>query len=247
MMKKLFLSLCAVVALSGCGDNKKPTDKDTLTVVTSADYPPYEYFEDGKIVGLEMDIVEEVAKRLGKKIDIKDMSFDGILGALQSGRADIAAASLSATPERVKAVDFSTTFYDDSRVIICQDTSSIKALIDIVGNTVGVQAGSTHEAFAQKELPNLVGDVKSKSLSKVPDLIQDMKAGRISCLMLGATEGMAIVGQNPNMRTIPVPSENSGFGLALPKNSPLTVKVNAIIKDMLQDGTIEAIKKKWIK
>lgn len=245
-MKKLLL--CAVLSaffgLTAC--EKKPVEKDTLTVVTSADYPPFEYFVDGKIVGFEIDVVTEIGKRLGKKIEFKDMSFDAILGALKSGRADMAASCLSATPERIKSVDFSVTFHDDSRVLVCPETSSVKAIMDLVGNVVGVQSGSTHETFAQKELPSLVRDAKSKSLAKIPDLLQDMKAGRISCVMMGSTEAVGVMAQHPGLKSIAVPSDNAGFGIAFPKNSPLTEKVSAIIKAMLADGTMETLKKKWI-
>lgn len=246
LIKIFSLIFLGLGTLSGCGE-KKQEDKETLIVVTSADYPPFEYLQDGKIVGFEIDLVKEIGKRLGKKIDVKDISFDGILGSLQSGRADMAIASIDATPERRRAVDFTKDYYNSTRMIVCSDQSSIKEVIDLTGVIVGVQTGSTHENFAKTELPKLVQNVQVKSLGKVPDLIQDIKASRISCLILGETEAASIVTAHPGLKSIKISDNTSGSAIALPKGSLLTEKVDKVLAEIMSDGTLQKLKEQWIK
>lgn len=249
MTFKSILSILSVVGLFLTACEKKSTvSKDTLTIATCADYPPYEFFQDGKITGFDIDLMEEIAKKLGKKIDIKDMSFDSIIGALQSGRVDAAISSLNETPERKKSVDFSVEYYNGGqRVFVCFDHSVLKDIKDLKGKTVGVQMGATHEKYAKEELTKTIPDLKITSLGKIPDLIQDMKAGRSAGFIMGSIEAIALTKNQKGFKIIPISGEIPGLSIAFPKDSPLTASVNKIILDLIQNGFVQSLTDKWMK
>ncbi|MDP5370324.1 MAG: ABC transporter substrate-binding protein, partial [Pseudomonadota bacterium] len=174
--------------MHGCKDDKKTEagKNATLTVAVSADYPPFEYYKDGKIVGFEIDLMNAIGKELKRDVTFQDLPFESILGALQSKRVDLSISCLSATPERAKVVDFSV-HYNTSKTVLITDDVSIKSMNDLKGKTVGVQLGSTNEICLKEWLPKVAG-MKMQSLSKVPDLIQNLKVKRIVGIVLGETE-----------------------------------------------------------
>ena len=247
-MFKRFVALCVTMPLflSACSE-EKTTDK-TYVVATSADYAPYEFFKDNKIVGFDIDLIEAVASKIGIKIEIKDMNFDGILGSLQSKRIDMAISALTPTIERKRAADFSTQYFSTSNVLVCSDYSPVRALPDLTGMIVGVQSGSVYEIYANNELRTSIDRLEVKSLPRIPDLIQELKSRRISCLVVGVQEGVSMLKSQEGLRLVTIESaEKSGFAIALPKDSPLTEKVNVALEELKNDGTIQKLYDKWFK
>ena len=236
------LGACAF--LVACDGKKDGTGK-SLTVGVSADYAPFEYFKDGEIIGFDIDLMKEVAKRLNKEVKFKDMSFDAILGSLTTSRLDAAISSITPTNERRKSIDFSQEYIKSNRVLLCKGTSSVESASDLAGDTIGVQSGSTHEAYAKESLSKDV-NLTVKSLTKVPDLLQDMEIGNSSCLVLGIQEAEAIKSSKPSIKLLTLPGEVSGAAIAFPKGSPLTPQVDKILDDMEADGTMEKLKAQWL-
>ena len=93
----------AVLGLGGCGDEKK-----TLIMATNAEFPPYEYYEDDKMVGIDVELAEAIAEDMGYELEIIDMDFGSIIPSLQSDKADIAVAAMSVTEEKLQQIDFSS-------------------------------------------------------------------------------------------------------------------------------------------
>jgi ABC-type amino acid transport substrate-binding protein len=242
--KFMSVIIAACALLSACNEKKDGSGK-TLTVGVSADYAPFEYFKDGKIVGFDIDLMTEIGKRLNKEVSFKDMSFDAILGSLTTQRLDAAISSIEPTNERRKSIDFSNEYIKSKRVLVCQGTSSIESITDLAGNTIGVQNGSTHETYAKDTLSKDV-QVTVKSLAKVPDLLQDMENGNVTCLILGTAEAEAIKTSRPNIKLINLPSEVSGAAVAFPKGSPLKAAVDKILDEMEKDGSLKKLKEKWL-
>ena len=104
-MKKLLLFVMMLFLVFGCSKNS-----DELVMVTEAGFAPYEYYRDGEIVGVDVDIAKEIAKELGKKLVIKDIAFDSIVNEVKTGKADFGAAGISYSPERAENVDFSKDY-----------------------------------------------------------------------------------------------------------------------------------------
>jgi len=244
-LSRLMVTLLAISALLIACDGKKDGSAQTLTVGVSADYAPFEFFKEGEIVGFDIDLMREIAKRLDKNVKFKDMSFDAILGSLSTARLDAAISSITPTEERRKSLDFSKEYIKSKRVMICKATSSIGSVGDLARETVGVQSGSVHELYAKVTLNQDV-HVSVKSLAKVPELIQDMEVGNVACLIMGISEAEAIVKERGNLKMVPLPGEISGAAVALPKDSPLTAKVNKVLNDMEADGSLAKLKELWL-
>jgi arginine/lysine/histidine transporter system substrate-binding protein len=226
-------------------DNKKDDDQKILLVGISADYAPFEYFKEGKIVGFDIDLMNEIGKRLNKNVKFKDMSFDAILGSLTTKRLDAAISSIEPTAERRKSVDFSKNYITSGRVLVCKNNSCINTISDLTNKMIGVQSGSTHESYARDVLAKNV-PITVKSLTRVPDLLQDMEIGNISCIILGTAEAESIEKARPNIKVVIIPGEVSSAAIAFPKGSSLTTEVDRILDQMEKDGSLRNLKKQWL-
>ncbi|WP_032112204.1 transporter substrate-binding domain-containing protein [Candidatus Paracaedibacter symbiosus] len=251
MLKKLLGTLLIVSAfVAGCSDENTKSaaaEKGVYSVATSADYPPFEFLQDGKIVGFDIDLAQAIADKLGIKIQVNDMSFDGILGSLKSSRTDLAVSALTATPERKEAVDFSEEYYTTARVLVCSDLSPVRNITDLTGMALGVQAGSIYEIYANSDLKEKAAGVTIKTLPRVPELVQELKTRRISCILVGQKEAEILMKNNEGLRLVPLgDDDNAGFAIAMPKGSVLKEKVNQALAELNADGTIEKLKQKWL-
>ena len=104
----------------------------TLVMATNAYFKPYEYYEGGEIVGIDVDMATAIADYLGMNLKIEDMEFDSIITAVQSGKADFGAAGMTVTPERLKNIDFSDTYTTSQQVIVVRDNDAIGANSNII-------------------------------------------------------------------------------------------------------------------
>lgn len=220
--------------------------RQKLVMVTSADYPPYEFRDTAKgkddIIGFDVDIAKYITNKLGYDLEIKDTDFSGIIPALQSGRADLAMAGMTPTEERRKNVDFSDIYYQAKNTIVTRKGSNLKTPEDLSGKKVGVQLGSTQEKTA-KEFKN----VQLVALNKTGDLIQEVKARRIEAAVIEDTIAKGFIANNPDLEfsTIPSKPEETGSAIAFPKNSQLLNDFNPVLAEMKQSGKIEKLVKKW--
>jgi polar amino acid transport system substrate-binding protein len=241
-MKKFFACLFLCLSLFGCKDKKE----NQLIVATSADYPPFEFFKDGQIIGFEIDLIKAIAKEMNYKVIVKDMSFDTIIGALQSERIDLAISSITASPERKEKVDFTIPYHKSLSVMLVATNSTIQKNSHLSGKNVGVQMGSVYEKMVKDEWQPTIKNITLRSLSKVPDLIQDFKSGRLDVLVLGVVEGENIIKSHPGFKLVSLPQTETFNAIALPKNSPLTEPINAVIKKFEADGTLKKLQDKWL-
>ena len=185
-MKRNLFSIYFIIVLAllaGCGavEEKSSTStgsdasEKTLVMATSADYPPYEYVETekgGEIVGFDIDVANHIAKKLGYKVEIKDMDFNGLIPALDSGKADFVIAGMTPNEERKKTVDFSDEYYAAQQLIVTKD-KAIKSVEDLEGKTVGVQLASIQEKEADKLLKDHTFKVDQRN--KVTEFEKEMK------------------------------------------------------------------------
>lgn len=184
------LMVTMVLALSACSKTKTPLERvkknGTLVLGTSADYAPYEFHKkvngEDKIVGFDIMIAEEIAKDLGVKLEIKDMKFDGLLGALKSNKVDMVLAGMNPTPPRAKEVDFSKVYYTAKQAIMVrtEDKDKYKSLANLKGKTVGVQMASLQEELAKDQIEG----AQIKSLGKITDLALELKGKKIDALVV---------------------------------------------------------------
>lgn len=227
------------VAQQAGGNQKK------LVMITSADYPPYEFRNTAtgkdEIIGFDVDIANRIAKELGFQLEVKDSDFNGIIPALQSRRADFAMAGMTPTPERKKNVDFSDIYYEAKNTIVALKGSNLKKPEDLAGKKVGVQLGSIQEKAAKK-----FKDVKLQSLNKTGEIIEEVKAKRVDAAILEDTIAKGFIASNPDLEFNTIPNaEASGSAIAFPKGSPLVNDFNRVLKQIKDSGETQQLVKKW--
>ncbi|PSB13634.1 ABC transporter substrate-binding protein [filamentous cyanobacterium CCP2] len=256
--RHLFFSLgmaasFAVSLIAGCGNPQSSgagqEGARTLTAVTSADYPPFEFFEtadgQGEPVGFDIDLANYIADELGYELTIVDMDFNGIIPALQSGRADFAIAGMTVTEERLQSVDFSDPYHEIVNALVVQKDSGITGFEDLDGQRVGVQLGSTQEKVAQNQLEKFPG-MTIDSRNRVNEIIQEIKAGNMAAGVVALSVAQGFINNNPDLDIVTIPDQESlSVAMAFPKDSELVSEFNQVLAEMQQNGTMDELTKKW--
>jgi len=239
---KIIALLSAVILtaaiFAGCSDS------DPLVMATNAEFPPYGYYnENNEIVGIDVEIAQAIAKKLGKKLEIEDMPFDSILAAVQSGKADIGVAGMTVTPDRLESVDFSDTYVKASQVIIVRkDNTEIKTPDDLVGKTIGVQLGTTGDIFAEE-----IDDVKLERYNKGFEAVQALQQGKIDAVIIDDQPAAVFASQNDDIMVIDEPFTDEEYAIAVIKgNTALLNKINEAIKELKESGELQRIFEKYI-
>ena len=161
-----------------------------MTVGTSADYAPFEYYNRSyRLDGFDIELMREIGKRLGVKVDFKDMAFDGLYNAMQLGRIDSAIAAISVTPERQKYVDFTDTYYVGQDGVLAakgSQTGQITTIEQMADKKVGVQSGSVYDTEITRTLvaPKLMPAANVFSYPDIDQAITDLKRGKIDLVWL---------------------------------------------------------------
>lgn len=246
----LFIATLVITFISGKLSfpyvNAQSNSGKSLIMVTSADYPPYEFRKTGsgnnEIIGFDIDIAQYITQKLGYKLEIRDTDFSGIIPALQSGRADFAMAGMSPTVERKKNVDFSDIYYESKNTIVAKAGSNINKTDDLTGKKLGVQLGSI-QANATKNLK----DVQVIFLNRTGDIIQEIKSGRIDAAIMEDTIAKGFIANNSDLQfnIIASNAEETGSAIVFPKGSDLLKQFNPVLLDMKKTGKIEELVKKW--
>lgn len=249
----LFAASLAISTIAGCGgsstNNSSADGKKVLTMVTSPDYPPYEYYDtsggERKIVGFDVDIAKYITQQLGYELKINESDFNGLIPAIQAKRADFVMAGMTPTEERKKNVDFSSIYYEAKNTIVAPKASNLTTTQSLAGKTVGVQLGSIQEGDAKKIAEKVPG-IKIKQLNKIPEIIQEIKSGRIAAAIVEDTVARGFIDANPDLAFNVIPSEGpSGSAIAFPKGSPLAAEFNNVLAKMKSSGELEKLAAKW--
>ena len=250
----IIVTIAIAFGLFGCSSAKeekvstqvskvdKLKEKGKIVIGTSADYPPYEFHKsiNGKdtIVGFDIEIAKEVAKDLGVELEIKDMKFDGLLAALDTGNIDFVAAGMTPTEERKKNVDFSKIYYTAVQCVVvrAEDEGTIRSLEDLKSKKVGVQKGAVQEQLAKEQLTSS----EIKPLGKVSDLMLSLSTKKVDAVIVELPVAKAYVQQNPALALskIQLKTEEEGSAIAVKKgNEDLVNSINMTI-DRLASGKV---------
>ena len=222
--------ILSIFFMTGCTKNE-----NQLVLVTEAGFAPYEYYEDGEIVGVDIDIAKEIAKELGKELVIKDVSFDFVINEVKSGKADFAAAGISITPERAKEVDFTMEYTTSNQVVVVKKDSSIKNFDDIKNKKIAVQLGTVADLYVEANLKKATIVSHKKYLSAV----EDVKTGKADCIVMDELPAKAIVAENDNLRILDGILFQDKYGMIVKKgNDELKDQINKVLERMVNDGTI---------
>lgn len=216
-----------------------------LVVGTSADYPPYEFHTeiDGKdtIVGFDISIAQAFADELGVELKLVDMAFESLLISLQNGDFDLVMAGLTPDEKRAKTVDFTDVFFHNKQIVIirAEDADKYVTTEDMAGTTLGVQAGTVQETIAA----DLTDENKVVKLKKFPELIMELKTGKIDGVCTNTMVASAYVSAHPDLlcQDIGIVWDNTGFAGAIQKgdNGEFMAFLNETIAKLQEDGSID--------
>ncbi len=242
-MLKLLLFL--LLLLSGCSTEE---DKNNTVVVgMSMDFPPFGYVNNGKPVGFEVDLLNEIGKIIDKKIVILDIHFAEIIANLNADKIDIGVSGFNVTEDRKKVVDFSNCYYYPKTIALFNKKTAIKEESDLNNNKIGVQTGTTMEIYL-KNLKKKYSNIKIHSLSSNQHLLQELKIGRIDALLLEDGQIIGFWKSNPDIFDYAIIEKNDSFcySMIFTKKSDLKEKVNDAIDILQQNGKLKEIEKHWL-
>ncbi len=231
-MKKILilLSIC-LIALCGCKKNK-----NEIVMVTEAGFAPYEYYDNNKIVGVDVEIAKEIASALGKKLVIKDVYFDAIINEIKSGKADFALAGMSVKEERKKQVDFSNTYIISKQIVIVRNDSDIKNISQINNKKIAVQLGTIADSYVTDN--NITKDIVRQK--KYLSMAEDLKAGKVDLIIMDELPGKKIVENNENLIILDGFVFEDNYAIAVKKgNTQLLNKINEVIDNLKNSGKID--------
>jgi glutamine transport system substrate-binding protein len=222
-------------------------DRPSLRVVTDPSFVPFEMLdrESGEMIGFDIDILREVARRAGFEYSLKTMSFNGIIPALQTGNVDIAIAGITITDKREKIVDFSDPYYDSGlRLLVPVNNKTITRIEDLYGRRVACKIGSTSYDFLQKHVADRADIVPYPDGS---DMYLALMSGSVDAVLFDApnVSYFARTRGHGRVKTVGPLYEGQQYGIALAKGSPWLTKVNASLKAIRKDGTYASIYQKW--
>ena len=241
-MKKWIALLIALMKL-GCS----AAFAATLTMGTNASFPPYEFYENETIVGIDAEIAAAIAEKLGMELKIEDMEFKAIIPAVTTGKIDFGMAGMTVTEERLQSVNFSDTYATGIQAIIVKEGSEITGVDDLYAEgaawKVGVQDSTTGDIYC-------TDDFGEERVSKFPvgaDAVEALKTGKVDCVIIDNEPAKAYVAANEGLKILDTQYAVEDYAIAVAlENTELLEKINGALKELIEDGTVAAIIEKYI-
>ena len=262
--KKWILVVCSMLASmvlvacqSGTDSSQSAVDaikqKGKLVVATSPDYAPFEFqaLVDGKnqVVGADIDMAQAIADELGVKLEISSMSFDNVLTSLQTGKADLAIAGISATDERKEVFDFSIPYYENKMSFLVRkaDLDKYKDLSNLASANIAAQKGTVPETMVKEQLPN----AQLTSLANMGEAVNELQAGKVDAVHMDEPVALSYAGKNSDLVVASVNltmKDGEANAVAIKKNqSDLKAVVDKVIQKLKDDGTYQTYLEKAAK
>ena len=259
-MKKLLaviLTVAMVFAFTACGGGS--TDENGLSTVeagklhmaTNAAFPPYEMTDDsGGFEGIDVEIAEKIAAKLGLELVVDDMDFSSVLTSVQGGKADIAMAGLTVTPDRQKNVDFTDSYATGVQVVIVPEDSDIKTVDDLANDKmIGTQEGTTGFIYCSDTPENGgFGEDHVIAYTNGATAIQALLAGKVNAVVIDSQPAKEFVAANDGLKILETEFVSEDYAIGISKDNPeLLDAVNNALKELIEDGTVQEILDKYIK
>ena len=256
--------IASVAVLAGCGETKSgddepkggatadsaaaDTSKGKLTMATNAEFPPYEYKDDGvNIVGIDAEIAQAIASKLNMELEIKDVDFSTIIEGVKSGKYDFGMAGMTVNEERLQSVNFSTPYAKGVQVIIVPEDSPIKSVEDITGE------GSTYKVGAQEATTGYIymcddiGEERVVTYKSGNLAVANLLSNKVDCVVIDNEPAKAYVAQNEGLKILDTAYVTEDYAICVAKeNTELLDLINGALDELTKDGTIQAIIDKYI-
>ena len=242
--KIVVLALVAVFALGLASCSDPDAGKPVLKMVTSADFPPYEFYDkDQNFTGVDIEIIQAVADDLGMTLEIQDLPFKSVIAAVQNGNADIALSGITVTEDRKDQVNFSITYTTATQAIIVKEGSAITCAEDLEGKKVGTQLSTTGDIDVAD-----IKDVQQESYEKSAMAIMALVNGNVDAVVIDDQPAKAFAAQNPGLVVLDEAFVVEEYAIAVNKEkTELLEQINASLQKLIDDGTVQTIIDKYIK
>lgn len=264
MVSALLLAAVLLLTLCACGSNSAGSstassataasaDKlntitnGVLTLATSADFPPYEYYEGDTITGIDVEIAQAIADKLGLTLQIEDMDFNTIVAAIQNGKYDIGMAGLTVNEDRSAVVDFTDSYATGIQAILVPEDSPITSVDDLLNNIgtykIGVQLSTTGDIYACDDF----GSENVEEYTKGADAVLALTTGKIDAVIIDKEPAKSFAAANTGLKLLDTDYTVEDYAIIVQKgNSALKDAINKALAALKEDGTIQAIIDKYI-
>jgi polar amino acid transport system substrate-binding protein len=247
-MKKLIaliLSALLLLSMAACsgGNDGMTIEKGKLIMSTNAEFPPYEMTtDDGGFAGIDIEIAQAIAEKLGLELVIDDMDFNAALLAVQQGKSDMVMAGVTVDPDRQKVMDFSNSYATGVQVIIVKEDSNVTA--DTLGDfMIGTQKGTTSDIYCSDDFGAEHVTTYDSSITAVQALIN----GQVDCVVVDNAPAQELVKANPGLKILETEYITENYAIGFNKgNTQLQEAVNKALAELTADGTIQKIIDKYI-
>ncbi|MFJ7726767.1 ABC transporter substrate-binding protein [Neobacillus sp. NPDC097160] len=243
----LFVSLLVVsIMLTACGNSEKSNGKDQkeFHYAMSGLYKPFNYKENGKLAGFDVEIGEALAKKMGMKPVPVTNPWETLIQGLKAKKYDAILASMTVTDERKKSVNFTHTYYrSGAQIFVAESSQDIQSLADLKGKKIGVVKASTYKEIAvqQTDHDNVVeydSDITA---------LMDLPTGRLDAVITDQMVGLPIIKAGTiKIKDVGEPLSHDDQAIAVRKeDKELLEKINKALDEIIKDGTYEKISNKW--
>lgn len=247
------ISVLAALAIAliccGCGAKSMTAKEGKLIMATNAEFPPYEYKEGDKIVGIDAEVAKLIADKLGLELEIADVDFDSIIPGVQSGKYDMGMAGMTVTDERKEKVNFSDSYATGVQVVIVKEDSEIKSIDDLEGKKIGAQQGTTGYIYASDTPENNgFGEENVTGYQNGALAVEALKGGKVDCVIIDNEPAKAYVAANEGLKILDTEYVTEDYAICFAKeNTELQEKVNDALKELIKDGSVKKVVDKYIK
>lgn len=215
-----------------------------LLVATDTAFVPFEFKQDGKYTGFDIELWDAIAKEAGYKYELRPMDFNGIIPGLQTRNIDVALAGITIRDDRKKVIDFSDPYYESGlAILVNKDNDTIKTAKDLDGKMVAVKIGTATVDYLKDNVPN----AKLKLFPNIDNAFLELATGRVDAVVHDTPNLQYFAKTGGEGRVKVVGSLKSGdyYGIAFPKGSELVPEVNKALSTLKSNGTYDALYTKW--
>lgn len=252
-MKKIIVMALALVMLlgllAGCSAEKGMTiEKGKLIMSTNAAFPPYEMTDDnGKFIGIDVEVAEAIAQKLGLELQIDNMGFTAALEAAQNGKSDMVMAGVTVNEDRLMVMDFSDSYATGVQVVIVKTGSDVN-MDNLDTKKIGTQLGTTGYIYASDTPENGgYGEENVIGYDNGITAVQALMNGSVDCVIIDNAPAQEFVKANPGLSILDGAWVEEEYAIGFKKgNTELKDAVNNALKELIADGTVQRIVDKYI-
>lgn len=248
----IVLVIAMIACFAACGGNtgadvtENTTEapaKEKLVMATNAEFPPYEYVEGDKIVGIDAEVAALIADKLGMELEIVDVAFDSIIPGVQSGKYDMGMAGMTVNDERLEKVNFSTSYATGIQAVIVKEGSDIKSIDDLEGKKIGVQTSTTGHIYASDDY----GKDAVTCYDNGAVAVQALLADKVDCVIIDNEPAKSYVAANDGLKVLDTEYTVEDYAICFAKeNTELQEKVNGALEELIADGSVKEVIEKYI-